>query len=309
MDALQPIASALYDLARRADQGLKNPTAWGADLLPWFQAAAGARERNDIADLELAETAIWLGLQVKSVRETFEPFISEHVNGSDIPILTFANANLTDIVFERRHKKKVSEKIDGAFLDSFVTTPIHIAETGQDLNLDDFRTNLGDAAQWCLLSARHYLNNIEWNDPKSTIEKFFEYKSLEHTIAKFWQMVLWDNWILTKERDTWLLRPRFPDWAKLEESWVFGYSAQLLDATMSSLDDWRHIGASPKLRKQFSRNSVVAEKDSTPQLKVRRIKPKTGRIDLYWTQLGILSRTYIHLYLSVHQFIRTVARL
>ena len=292
--------SALYRAAQVGRDGLGNPTTRGANLGPWEIALAEAVRDSDFAGKELAESAIWLGRQCQKLRRVFEARMLAAIPARYIPILTLSNSNRVAVSFEKRHQKRVMEHPTGQQIDTLNHTQIDVAETGQRLNLDDFLTTIGDVAQACLLSSKYFTDGVEEPvDGPRLIRDFFEFKSVENTLAQFWQMVLWDDWIVVSRADEAHIMPRDVDRAKTEEAWKHRYNNRLTTALIQSLEHGRVATRDINRAKAYRRKKVDVEWKKKAGLKVFNIRPRPNEIDGYWATIGQLERTYISLYLDV----------
>lgn len=250
---------------------LKHPTARAFNPSEWEDALL-ALEHPTERDITLANSAIWFGRQIKTLRKYTDQILAP-LNRTDAVLLAVAQLNREYATLQSRLSRARHEERKREFVDIHAASQRMISNGLPEsaLPADDINDSLVDTLPVWLFQASKLLAKSSTKTTTDFTQMGVDAVrgfSLEKTLSKLWQQCLWLDWRLSMHGKQLTLAPHDRAAATLRLGWLF--RQQGLAAQHGFVDLAAEISAQKANLKStaINRQTIIAQENRSGRRRV-----------------------------------------
>jgi len=223
---------------KRSKPELRHPTDSKFDPKLWRDAVSNLDKATSY-DVNLAQSAILLGIYITQIRENLDALLSSCSQNQAVELMVaYANRGFVKVrKSAEKSAKRLAKRGDFHDVETFLHSDIYESGLGQKITIDSALESLVDSLPgWYYHSKELSNTNAKFSDDEipSLSLKVSTALSIEHTYRIIWQKCLWQGWWFKKSASNITL---YPSDIKLEEKWRIWNIRELSLASQGSRFD------------------------------------------------------------------------
>jgi hypothetical protein len=229
-------------------RSLPHPTARNFERQIWEDTIAAIKAPSS-RDRQLFDAAIHFGVELQTLRGAYESLLFESMDKRTGILLSVAIANYNFFVLTKsaqdNARKQIRKKDGPLSIGSLANQPIPGPYPGNSSTIDSSIATVVDTIPHCIERAlRLPAAGSERKDYWGPGLRLFSILSVEHSLRDLWQSVLWDGWVLTRDKNGLRLVPADIELATFWSVWNWRQEMIAIQDSMQSSIEERMTGRS-----------------------------------------------------------------